>query len=109
MVIDFDKLKQDARVAKLLAEATDAVTVDNGTANLDATFYSLGKGERAEPILRAFQAAGLQANATRWLGRGVMVQPPGGGQANRRHAANQALYQSLRGAGWPVSPFYQMD
>jgi hypothetical protein len=103
------ELTQAAKLARLLAEATDHVTVDNGTCNLDATFYRLGKGQRAQPIVDAFRAAGLSASPTRWIGRGVMVQPPGMGQANKRHAANQALYNSLHAAGWPVTPYYQMD
>jgi hypothetical protein len=108
-LVDVDKLTTDAKLARLLAEAADAVTVDNGSCNLDATFFSLAKGQRAEPIVRAFAAAGLSASATRWIGRGVMVQPPGSGQANRRHAANQALRESLGRSGWPVTCYYQMD
>lgn len=104
-----DKLAQDAKLARLLAEATDAVTVDNGSCNLDATFYRLTRGERAAPVIEAFQRAGLSADQTRWIGRGVMVQPPTTGIAQRRHAANQALYESLERAGWPVTPFYHLD
>lgn len=107
--MDADKLTQDAKLARMLAEATELVTVDNGSCNLDATFFSLAKGERAEPVLRALALAGVSASQTRWLGRGVLIQPPGGGQANKRYAANQALYQSLQRAGWPVTPYYQMD
>lgn len=107
--VDFLKLTTDAKLARLLGEAACHVTVDNGSCNLDATFYRLDKGERAEPIAAAFRAAGLQASPTRWLGRGVMVQPPGVGQANKRHAANEAMCQSLQRAGWPVCGFYQMD
>jgi hypothetical protein len=104
-----DQLLQDAKVARLLAESTAAASDDSGTCNLDATFFSLRKGERTEPVVRALRAAGLQADPHRWFGRGVMVQPPGAGQANKRHAANQALCESLSRAGWPVAPYYQMD
>lgn len=107
--MEMKDLTQAAKVAKLLAEATAAVTVDNGTCNLDATFYPLQKGERAGPILAALRAAGLTAYPTRWIGRGVMVQPPGQGQGNKRYAANQALHMSLSGAGWPVLAYHQMD
>lgn len=107
--MNLEKLTIDAKVARLLAEAADQVTVDNGTCNLDATFYRLEKGERAAPIIAAFRSAGLRASPTRWIGRGVMVQPPSLGQANKRHAANEALYSTLSGAGWPVCPYYQMD
>lgn len=107
--MELDKLTQDAKLARLLAEATNAVTVDNGTCNLDATWFPLEKGQRSGPVVAALQAAGLQAGQTRWLGRGVMVQPPGGGQANQRAATNEALCDSLRRAGWPVLAYYQMD
>lgn len=104
-------LTRDATLAKALAETACQLTVDNGSANLDATFYMLRKAERAEPVINALRAAGLSASETRWLGmgRGVMVQPPCVGQANKRHAANEALCESLRGAGWPVVAYYQMD
>lgn len=108
-MVNLDKLTTDAKLARLLGEAASVVTVDNGTCNLDATFFRLCKGQRAEPVVQALSAAGLTATQTRWIGRGVLVQPPGSGQANKRHAANQALYQSLERAGWPVTPYYQMD
>ena len=107
--IDLGKLTIDAKLARMLGEAASIVAVDNGSCNLDATFWRLGKAERAAPVVSALRAAGLAASETRWLGRGVMVQPPGDGQANKRHAANEAMYESLRRAGWPVSPYYQMD
>lgn len=108
-MVNLDQLTQDAKLAKLLGEAACHVAVDNGTCNLDATFFRLQKGERAAPIVQALRAAGLSASETRWLGRGLMVQPPGTGQANKRHAANEAMYESLQRAGWPVLPYYQMD
>lgn len=102
-------LTRDAKLARALAEAACGLTVDNGSCNLDATFYLLRKAERAAPVIAALQAAGLFAAETRWLGRGVMIQPPSTSQANKRHAANEALCESLRGAGWPVTAYYQMD
>jgi hypothetical protein len=108
-VVNIQKLTQDAKLARMLAEATAHVTVDNGSCNLDATFYRLEKGQRAEKVAQALSAAGLSASPTRWIGRGVLISPPGTGQANRRHAANRALYESLQRAGWPVTPYYQMD
>lgn len=109
MVIDTEKLTQDAKVARVLGEAASAATDDGGTCNLDATFYRLQKGERAGPIVSALQSAGLSAGPSRWIGRGVMVQPPGTGQAGKRYAANKAMYESLQRSGWPVLPYYQMD
>lgn len=107
--MELSKLTQDAKLARMLAEATDRVTVDNGSCNMDATFFPLGKGERSGPVVSALCAAGLHAGPTRWIGRGVMVQPPTTGQANKRHASNQALCESLKRAGWPVLSYYQMD
>lgn len=109
MVIDTEKLTQDAKLARMLGEAANTVAVDNGTCNLDATFFRLPKGQRAAPVADAFHRAGLSAYETRWIGRGLLVQPPGTGQANKRHAANEAMYESLQRAGWPVTPYYQMD
>lgn len=103
------KLTQDAKLARSLAEVACQLAVDNGSCNLDATFYMLRKAERSTPVVAALQAAGLSAEETRWLGRGVMIQPPGTGQANKRHAANEALCETLRGAGWPVVTYCQMD
>lgn len=108
-MVNLEQLTKDAALARSLAEAAETLTVDNGTANLDATFLRLQTGQRAEPVIAAFRAAGLSAGQTRWIGRGVMISPPGGGQANKRHAANEAMFESLRGAGWPVVPYYQMD
>lgn len=103
------KLTQDAKLARMLAEATNLVTVDSGTCNLDATFLPLEKGEHAKPVVRALNDAGLSASETRWIGRGVLIQPPGMGQANKRHATNEALCESLKRSGWPVLTYYQMD
>jgi hypothetical protein len=104
-----DKLTTDAKLARVLAEAADRATADEGTCNLDATFFQLAKGERAEPIVRALSGAGLRAYPSRWIGRGLIVAPPTSGQANKRYAANQTLCESLRRAGWPVLAYSQMD
>lgn len=106
---DFSKLTADARTAKQVALIACQATDDGGTANLDATFFPIEKGQRSAGIVAALRAAGLQASEARWLGRGVMVQPPGVGQGNKRYVSNQALYRSLAASGWPVTPYYQMD
>lgn len=108
-VVNLEKLANDAKVARLLAEATAAVTVDNGTCNLDSTVLRLEKGQRCKPVIEALQAGGLSGYETQWLGRGIMISPPGDGNANRRHASNEAIYESLKRAGWRVTPYYQMD
>ena len=107
--MDLDKLTQDAKVARVLAQAACDSVDDKGTSNLDATFFSLSRGQRAGAVVSALAAGGLSAFETRWRGRGVMVSPPGDGQGNKRYASNQALYKSLSRSGWPVSPYYQMD
>jgi hypothetical protein len=108
-MVNIEKLTLDAKLARMLGEAAGIVAVDNGSCNLDATFLRLEKGERAAPVVSALRAAGLSASDTRWLGRGVMIQPPCDGQAGKRYAANEAMYESLKRTGWPVTPFYQMD
>ena len=107
--MDLEKLTADAKVARVLAEAASVTATDAGSSNLDATFFVLGKGQRAEPVIKALRSAGISAGQTRWLGRGLMLSPPGQGQANKRYASNQALYQSLQRSGWPVTPYYQAD
>ncbi len=107
--IDFAKLTADAKVARQAAVAACAAATDGGSANLDATFFCLPKGVRSATVVSAFHAAGLGASACRWIGRGVMVSPPGDGQAGKRYASNEALLASLRGAGWEVLGYYQMD
>ncbi|HEU4770640.1 MAG TPA: hypothetical protein VFS68_00665, partial [Candidatus Udaeobacter sp.] len=82
---------------------------DGGTCNLDGTFLPLEKGQRAGKILAAIKNAGLSAQTTKWIGRGIMIAPPGDGQANKRYASNEALIGSLRRSGWPVLTYYQMD
>lgn len=106
---DYDKLAADARTAKQVALIACQASDDGGSANLDATFYPLEKGQRSARVVAAFRAAGLQASETRWIGRGVMVQPPGTGQGNKRYASNQALHRSLSASGWSVVPYCQMD
>lgn len=109
MSLDTSKLSADARAARTKAEAAAEAAADDGSANLDALFFPLNSGERAGPIVSAFTSAGLSASQCRWIGRGVMVTPPGCGQAGKRYASNQALYTELKAAGWPVLPYYQMD
>ena len=106
---DLEKLTADAKQAKSKAEAACDAATDGGSCNLDAVFFPLESGERAGPIVAAIQAAGLSASPTKWIGRGVMVQPPGFGQAGKRYASNEALCSSLRDDGWPVFQYYQMD
>lgn len=107
--MDLGQLTIDARLARTLASEAAEKADDGGSANLDATVIFLEKGQRAESVMRAVKDAGLSASPTRWLGRGVMVQPPGSGQAGKRYASNEALCRYLKDAGWNVLPYYQMD
>lgn len=107
--MNLERLTIDARVAKELALTAAALSEDGGSCNLDGTFLMLEKGQRSGPVVAALNAAGLAASATRWLGRGVMVSPPGAGQANKRYASNQALFKQMDAAGWRVVPYCQMD
>lgn len=108
-VIDLEKLAVNCDAAKQAATAALEGVDDSGTCNLDATFFRLEKGVRSRAVVEAIRSAGLQAGETRWLGRGIMIQPPGDGMANRRSASNEALYNALVRAGWKVTLYYQMD
>lgn len=108
-VIDLEQLKSDCRQARALALAACEAAEDGGSCNLDATFLQLEKGERSQPIVKAMLSAGLRGSTTKWIGRGILISPPGSGQAGKRYASNEALYASLNAAGWPVLAYYQMD
>lgn len=103
------KLTDDCKMAKRVALKAIVELDDGGTCNLDSTFLAIEKGVPTKKVLDAVIKSGLMARPSKWLGRGVMISPPGTGQANRRMTSNEALLDSLKGAGWPVSPFYQMD
>lgn len=107
--MNFEQLAEDANRARNAAIKACNEADDGGTCNLDATFLPLEKGQRASKPLEALRRAGLSADATRWIGRGIMIQPPGCGQANKRYASNEALCASLRDAGWRVLAYHQMD
>lgn len=107
--MDLKKLSVDCRAARQAALKASEHTDDEGTCNLDATVLRLEKGARSRAIVAAIEAAGLSARETQWIGRGIMIQPPGDGQANRRYVANEALYKALHEAGWSVTLYYQMD
>lgn len=103
------KLTADCETAKRVALRAIVELEDGGTCNLDSTFLAIEKGVPTKTVLDAVTSSGLMARPSKWLGRGVMISPPGTGQAKRRMASNEALLDSLKSAGWPVSPFYQMD
>lgn len=108
-MIDCSKLENDAVIAKIEAESVASGVPDVGSCNLDSTFFPFSKGQRSAPVVSAFKIAGLQAHATRWIGRGVMVSPPTDGCANRRHEANEVFIHVLKKAGWPVIGYYHLD
>lgn len=107
--MDFEKLTRDAKVARIKAEAAAATTDDGGTCNLDAAFFALPKYDRGSKLVSALASAGLSAGVTRWIGRGVMVSPPGMGVANKRQASNEAFIKHMRECGYDVCGYYQMD
>lgn len=107
--MDLEKLTKDCIAAKNAAIAAASQVDDGGSCNLDSTFLALEKGVRATRIVGAITAAGLRAYPADWHGRGIMITSPVAAQAYKRYAANTALADSLRAAGWPVTPYYQMD
>lgn len=104
--MDLEKLTQDCIRARSSAIQSGLSAGDGGSANLDAAFLPIGKGVRSAKVVDAVMRGGLRAHATTWIGRGVMIQPPGDGQAGRRYAANEALISSLASAGWGVIGYY---
>ncbi|ARP86272.1 hypothetical protein [Bordetella genomosp. 9] len=107
--MDFQKLTQDAKVARVKAEAASVAIEDGGTCNLDAAFFPLKRYESGTKLVDALRAAGLSAGVSRWLGRGVMVSPPGYGQADKRATANKTFIDHMRSCGYNVIGYYQMD
>lgn len=107
--MDFEKLTRDAKVARIKAEAAAAATDDGGTCNLDAAFFPLPKYDRGSKLVFALASAGLAAGVTRWLGRGVMVSPPGPGMANKRNASNEVFIKHMWECGYDVCGYYQID
>lgn len=107
--MNLEKLTADANRARTLAITVCNESDDAGSCNLDSVFLPLDKGQRAMGVLAALNSAGLSASTTIWIGRGIMIQPPGTGRANKRYASNQALCRSLKADGWPVLAYYQMD
>lgn len=107
--MDLKKLTQDCVAARSAAIKACGESDDGGTCNLDATFLPLEKGVRSSPVVDAIRRAGLSARVSSWIGRGVMIQPPGEGQAGKRYASNAALQSALADAGWGVICYYQMD
>lgn len=107
--MDFEKLTQHCIFARAAALKASDQTDDCGSANLDSTFLCLKKGERSAPYIRAIENAGLRAVPSRWLGRGIMITPPGSGQGNKRYASNRALMGHLSSCGVSVIAYQQMD
>ena len=107
--MNLEKLTSDVRMAKAAGVLASITATDGGSANLDSAFLALAKGQRTAPVCAAIEAGGLSCSPSRWLGRGVMIAPPGFGQADKRYAANQAVVKDLRNAGWSVVPYCQMD
>ncbi len=106
---DFAKLTADARAARDAAIAAADASKDGGTCNLDACAFHLEKREPARQLVAALQAAGLSVYETKWLGRCVMVSPPGDGQADKRAKSNEAFIKHMRAAGWALAGYYQID
>lgn len=108
-MMDYAKLTADARAARDVAQAVADASDDGGTCNLDACAFHVARGERTKPLASALQAAGLSVWETKWLGRCVMVSPPGGGQGNKRARSNEAFIKHMRAAGWEPTGYYQID
>lgn len=84
-------------------EAAEACEDDGGTCNMDCVYlYDLKRMK-----LETLKAAGINCYKR---GPGVFhLSSPFGGQANRNYIGVQAMYKSLKAAGFACSVHYCMD
>lgn len=103
-----EQLKEALIRAK--AEALNYADVDDGgTCNFDAPTISLPYWRKQE-IDEAVSGAGLRYFVHHTFGvKSYVICGGTHGQANRRTVMAEAMYRSLKAAGYDVSMYYQMD
>lgn len=109
-MIDTNKLARVASDARNAAQAAAKATKDDGAMSADLVHIPVGVDfpiKRRGALVR--EALGGEAVTERTSGvwRGYMIDPPGGGRANARLAACEAMAKVLKGYGATV--FYQRD
>jgi hypothetical protein len=108
MAIDFKKLEETCRAAKVASEAAGK-SEDGGACNFDSVFIRLPR-VKEEKVLAALNAGGLRGYKTKHFGSiGFIVIPTGCGQGNSRTRAMEAMLAVFKGAGFDASGWYQMD
>jgi len=82
---------------------------DSGTCNLDGIFLKL-KGFNEEDTLQKIHNSGLSGflTTTRFFGKGYLISL-NIGQAYKREEAANAMYEYLKGLGYDISQWQQMD
>ena len=98
-------IRQADEAAREIASKTD----DGGTCNLDTVFLVLPRYNE-ERVEAAAKAAGCSARKTVWMRTpGYFISHNGGGQADKRSAATEAMSQSLKANGFDSHVYYAMD
>lgn len=108
--VDTIKLAGVASDARNVARAAAKATKDDGAMSADSVHIPTGADfpiKRRSARVR--EALGGESVSERDSGiwRGYMIDPPGGGRANARLAACEAMAKVLKGYG--ASVFYQRD
>lgn len=109
MAFDYNKLTADAKAAIQSGNEVADKTPDNGTCNMDGVVLKLPRLPE-EKVVEALKSAGVRARKNDWgyHGTGYMINPSQG-QADKRSKAAEAICAALKGAGYQVSMYYQMD
>lgn len=108
------RLTEDLLQARQAASRAVEGVEDTGTCNLDTLVLEVGPDasfpRKLKAILSAVEAAGCSAAWTgnRWH-RGYFIFLPVFGQALRRTKTVEAACLHLRGRGWQVHVWYQID
>lgn len=101
MAIDWNKLVDDLKTAKRIAEEVSKGE-DGGTANLDYVYIELPRA-REKKVQEIFEKAGLYTRKRTWYG-GTHFSIGGirGGQGNANVRATEAVRDYMKSQGWDV-------
>lgn len=108
MKIDWNKLVDDLKVAKSLAEEASKGE-DGGTCNLDFVYIKLPRA-REKKVQEVFESAGLRTYKFSYYG-GTYYSIGGirGGQGNANVRSTSAVREYLQQQGWDVGIVYIMN
>jgi hypothetical protein len=105
----YEELIEDLKQAKHTAITEAFKVFDIGTCNLDGIFLTL-KGFNEDKTIEAIKQAGLSGFKTDhdYFGKGYYISADAG-QALKNEKAAEAMYEVLKGKGYDVCHWYQMD